>query len=490
MRTSPAPARLLGRIWSALPLVLSMAVILPGLVAGQATDFESPVRLNVTSNSAAAAESFWIGLDHAENLFPNAAREGFEEALRLDPEFGMAHVVHGAFSPRLTREERDEHIAAGFALLADAPTVELLTALGLRARSNGNQAEARTHLESARKLAPGDPHLAFWVAQATNTVDGPQAGIGEFRKVTQQFPDYAPAWNILAYQSWRTGDREGALQAVQTYVGLASDHRNGHDSFAEILQWAGRWNEAAGHYQQAIEIDPGYQGAFNGLAELAQLRGDGEAARSFLARGAEAATTPTGALNARRAIATSFFMDGDVDEALELLGEVASEAQAAELTTPARLAHQQAALVSGAVGNADEAEAHLSAAWDLGGENTPLQAVVTAVAMADAGDLMTAREAHTEFADAVGDQANWQSLLSASQGVIAVESGDFEGAAKILAVADPDFNLVQALLAESHDELGNESQARNLAHAVVNDGQVNLYNIFTGSAWVRAAALR
>ncbi len=471
-------------------LTVAGAILVPVQSLAQ-TEVESPAGdlLDVTASSAEAADKFWSALDDIENIFPRRAVMTLEETMRLDPGMGLAHVLYGQSTPGLTREEREEYFSTGLAALSHAPTAELLTGLGLRAQSNGEPEEARMLYKAAQLLVPADPHVAYRIALLTGTIDGQAIGFEAMNDMIETFPDFAPAWNILGYQRWAMGDEEGAIEALERYLKLAPQHPNSHDSYGEILQWAGRWDDAAAHYRRALELDPGYQAAYTGLAEIAQLSGDGEAAREFLTQQSQFATTPQNAIHTRRAIANSYVIDGNFDRALEVLTAAAAEAEAEGYTGVARLTHQQAALIAAADGDADQARAHLDRSWDLDGANTPFQAAVTMFAMASAGDVTTATEALEALADEVGDASNWRTTLLAGEAAILLAQEDYGDADELLAKTDPQNAYARALLAECEKELDHEAIADNLAYGVVHDSTLNLFNPFAGVAVAKADGL-
>jgi len=73
--------------------------------------------LEVTSTSPEAVELFWTGLDDALNVTPLRMSERMEEALALDPEFGLARVVNASYTLDMPRDERQAEIERGLASL-------------------------------------------------------------------------------------------------------------------------------------------------------------------------------------------------------------------------------------------------------------------------------------------------------------------------------------------------------------------------------------
>ncbi|MGH2626033.1 MAG: tetratricopeptide repeat protein, partial [Anaerolineales bacterium] len=271
---SPTSARLLLGVLAGL----SIALAGPGSVAAQLGAGVRPAKLEPTSTSEAAKTAFWTAIDHFNNIEFATGATHMRRALEVDPGFGLARVAYGLNAPGLSAAERDSTIARGVADAARASPLEALVAMGLR-EFRGDRERGRTILKSAATIAPGDPNIAFYVAQlSTNAGETAIA----MRDVTVRFPDFAPAYNLLAYNLWTIRDRAGALEAAANYMAKAPNHPNSHDTYAEILQFSGRFDEAIVHYQKALEMDPTNTEGAVGMAEVYTLQGKGDQARAAI----------------------------------------------------------------------------------------------------------------------------------------------------------------------------------------------------------------
>jgi tetratricopeptide (TPR) repeat protein len=276
-------------------VVAALLGLAPALAPGQEVAVESPaaVRLRVTTASEEAARHFWAGVGDARNIFFSRATTHFDRAIAIDSNLGLARVLRATLAPGLTQDERTAEVDRGLATLTSGATAEIVTALAFRESVAGHTKQAQALFQAATQILPGDPHLAFYAAQATANAEGPARGVEALRAVTEKFPDDAPSHNILAYLLWQTGDRDGAYTAVKRYVELAPDQPNAHDSHAELLQWDNRFSEALAHYGRAAELDSNYIEAYAGMAEVFQLTGRGRDARAMLQRAmARAPSTP------------------------------------------------------------------------------------------------------------------------------------------------------------------------------------------------------
>ena len=241
-------------------LFLLCLTALPATLAGQDQEYEFPAAttLNVTSASPAAVEHFRAGMWEWDNIDFAAAGEHFEAALAVDPSFGAARVYHAAAAPGMTSSERAEQIAVGMADMARGTTVEQLLALALKESILGENETAAMLVKAASELAPGSPHLAYRAAIWSG------GDVKAMKAVTKQFPDFAPAWNTIAYGLYADGKTNQAVKAVTKYMELVPDHPNAHDSYAEIMQWEGETETALAQYRKAVELRPELRGGLHG----------------------------------------------------------------------------------------------------------------------------------------------------------------------------------------------------------------------------------
>ncbi len=462
-------------------LAVAVLGVYPGIASGQET---AEATLEVTSTSEEAKAHFWAGLDEVENIFFSRSATRLEQALALDEDFGLARALYGFGAPGLSDEERVSEFNRGLASLVDGSVPEHLLALAWREWSAGNNGSAKAAAEAASKLVPDDPHAAFFSAWFTGLSEGPAKAVEVLEEVVEQFPDNAPAYNFLAYQRWATGDHHGAFSAVRRYVELREDHPNTHDSYAELLQWDGRYGEAMRHYRRALELDESYLQAYAGMAEVHQLMGNGSEARTALSMGVERATTTQGRLNFMRAIAGSHLIDRNRNEAMRLLASVASEAEANDLAPLAALAHREMAVADAMLGNGRSVESHLQRAAEIGEEDTPQQQAWEALAYLSAGEIEAAREPAQQLEEQAS--GNWQNFSRALNGMIYLQEDQIAEAIEELEQADPENQLVRVVLAECYKEMGRRAEASALRDDVMMDRQLNLFNSVTPFVRLRA----
>ncbi len=261
-----------------LPGGLALAFTVPAGLAAQMGAGVPAAKLELATTSEAAKTEFWAALDAYNNIEPSRGTPRIKRALELDPGFGLARVVYAQRAAGLTPSERTTEMARGVADAAKGSAVEALVAMGLRDFFT-NRERSRTILEAAATLAPGDPNIAFFLGQLANNAGESATAMED---LIARFPDFAPAYNTLAYSRWTLGDQAGARTAVTTYMEKASAHPNPHDSYGEILQWSGQLDDALAHYQKALDLDPDFTEGGIGLAEVYVLQGKGAQARGAI----------------------------------------------------------------------------------------------------------------------------------------------------------------------------------------------------------------
>jgi tetratricopeptide (TPR) repeat protein len=257
-------------------LVLGLVTLLPAAGCGKA---EAPPpqavkapgttpagggKIPITTASAEARAEFLKGRENAEKLQITDSIAHFQKAVSLDPGFAQAELSLANASP--TGKEFFEHLQKAAGLADQASNGEKLMILAAQAGANNDPAKQKEHLEALVAAYPGDEraHLALggWYFGQQQY---PQA-IEQYRKATEIEPGFAPAWNILGYSLRQNGDFAGAEKAFQKYIELIPKDPNPYDSYAELLLKMGRFDDSIAQYRKALEIEPTFLNAHQGIA--------------------------------------------------------------------------------------------------------------------------------------------------------------------------------------------------------------------------------
>ena len=95
--------------------------------------------------------------------------------------------------------------------------------------------------------------------------DFPQA-IEHLKKALEIEPNYSNACNLLGYGYRQTEDYASAEKAFQKYIQLIPSDPNPYDSYAELLLKMGRFDDSIAQYRKALEIEPSFLNAHQGIA--------------------------------------------------------------------------------------------------------------------------------------------------------------------------------------------------------------------------------
>jgi tetratricopeptide (TPR) repeat protein len=467
-----------------MALLVSAAVLGPFTPGASAQSQDA--RLELSTSSDAAKEHFWAGVNDAQNVFPARAAMHFEMALEADPDFGLAKVFHGFVKPGVAGADRQAEIAEGLAAMSGASTNEILVAIALREWSTGNAPAASRMLETASALMPADPYVASYSTQLAGARGDQTDLITRLQNLSAAFPELAAPHNNIAYGQWARGNQAAAMASVETYVEMVPDHPNAHDSYAELLQWGGHYRQALDEYNIAAELDADFDQAYMGAAEVLFLVGAADQAREQIALAIEHAPSTQVRIAGIRAMANTYMVDGDGDNAMGQLGQAVGAAEAAGLSGPGAFSHQQAALTSAVLGNGQFVAEHLAEAAELTGPETPVQLGVAGLAYAVAGEGTMAREASDKLAAAT-NAPFWQSMSHAINAMVYLQEDQTEMALDELSEANSGDPIVQALLAECYENMSLPRAAAAQRDNVTGNRQINLANPFAMYAFMLAS---
>lgn len=473
--------RLLAAAAGALALALTAAPL-----AGQVGAGMAPAKLELTTASAEARTAFTTALEDFGNAFAARGATWLQRAIELDPTFGLARVIRGVLAPGLTADQRNEEISRGMADATKATAGEMLVASAYRESFRQNVTGARAILAAAITMMPGEPSIAFRRAMLAANLPGgvPTDVIPPLRAVIERFPDYAPAYNALADAQWTAGSRVEAMRTAMTYVQKAPTHPKSHDTYAELLQWDGRYEEAIPHYTRAIELDPTFVQGVWGLSEVYALQGKGDLARQTITSAIPNLTVPVQAVTAHARIGNSYVLEGNTKAALAAFGTMIAEAKKANLPGPEAQAHIAMMNVEAAFGDPKNVAAHLghlaslSPAPPVLAGNPAGRFVNQGTIHALAGQTAQARvyldsltqRAQTNPGDAITAQRHQLT------GWVLHGEGKFTEALAEFRQANQQNAGVRSGIAITLFKLGNVAEARSLRDELANRRNLNLAN--------------
>jgi tetratricopeptide (TPR) repeat protein len=407
----------------ALPLACCILFV-AALAFGQ--DKAAPNTLPYTSSSVTAKAALVTALEEVTNIGGGRRFDAkLQAVIAADPSFAVGRAYYAVWTSTLTPAQRATELTRALTdAVANGTPAELLFVAGLRESQVGRNAIARDLYDVVMKLSPDDPNVAL--VRLLIAADGNDA-----RRIAEasiaKFPTYAPTYNILAYRYNTDGRTEDALRMVAKYAELAPNHPNPHDSYAEILQLNGRYDEADKHYVKTLAIDPNFDEALVGRAEIQILQGNYAAARPYLEQSIGMARTPGRRILMQRELAAAHLYAGDIKRAKALLTTMVKDAQSHSINALPDL--RTLAVIAAIEGNAAEANRlYKEGAPPTPGISLPftdalLHALLNHRMEANqAGAVMTANAARAP------DNMDAQNAMRATKVIAAVMNKDLDGA--------------------------------------------------------------
>jgi tetratricopeptide (TPR) repeat protein len=140
----------------------------------------------------------------------------FRETLRLQPEFGPAHLL-----------------------------------LGISLLALGKNAEAARELKIAEKLMPTEPQVHLQLARANDALGEHLAAIDQYQQLTRLVPQ-DPEYTYLLAKSWANLSQS----SLKDIAKLDSNSVRLHQALSMELWSQGKYDQALASFQKAADVDP------------------------------------------------------------------------------------------------------------------------------------------------------------------------------------------------------------------------------------------
>jgi serine/threonine-protein kinase len=331
-----------------------------------------------------------------------SAIDAFEEAVRRDPEFALAHAglsralgsmynhtrepvwaeradragrraleidpgraeVHASMARvhRIAGRHEDalRHARRAVAIAPDSDEAHRLVGGILLDRG---QAEGFTSLQRAIELRPDYWLNHFELGIGYYDLGRYQEALAPFRRLTQLRPDFAPGFQALGTIYHLLGDTQQAIGNYQHALRLAPEAL-AYSNLAFAYYTEGRFEEALSHWQKAIELEPTSPATHRNLGDAyARLNRTSEARAAY----AEAITRGTSLLSVNPRDARTIALVALCEAKLGRLDEASRQAAEAVALAPAdNEVLYKAAVVQALRGEPDAAVRQLDAAVRAG----------------------------------------------------------------------------------------------------------------------------
>jgi tetratricopeptide (TPR) repeat protein len=217
------------------------------------------------------------------------ALETAKRAVAVQPDSAEAEALVGTLVLELGKLE-DAKAAFDRATALDPKSAAALGGLGRLEVANGRVPEALALFERAAEAAPGAPTWRFEAARTRLAGSEREAGKQALQELLNEFPDFAPAANDLAWALAEENEElDQALRLAVRAVRL-SPEAEVLDTLGFVRLQRGELDEAEDAFRTAVERSPDFAtGRYHlglTLARMGDVEGAGEALRAALDGGA------------------------------------------------------------------------------------------------------------------------------------------------------------------------------------------------------------
>ena len=434
---------------------------------------EAIAKVPVTTDSDEALALYEQGLALLDNLHIVEANDRFQQAVAADPGFAMGYFMLANTS----------QMAAGFFdavgrandNAATASDGEQLYVRALVAFSQNDQDEQLAALSELVGMFPHDERVHMQLGSYYNGQQDFVSAIRHFQKSIAINSRFAPAYNALGY-AYRSADDLGAAKsAFAKYIELIPDEANPYDSYAELLMELGSYDESIENYRKALAIDSKFSASYAGISVNHSLKGEDQRAQEVAKEMLAASRNFAERQNALFRSVTSYLFAGNLDAAMQVSEQMASEAEAIGNHAAMGGVHEYMGDILLDSGDAEKAMEHYDSALDhrqQADSNDANQAQAarahlfkSAIAAMVAGDFDTAASKVKEYrlaAEAEGT-AFEKRRIHELHAFLAMGNEDYESAAAHFDLASQLEPLVLFWSAVVNKELGNTDKATELA---------------------------
>lgn len=243
-------------------LLITIVALVAALLVGCSEQISEMVP--ITTISPEAREAYLTGRDLQEKLRTLDARPYFEQAIKLDPDFAMAHIEYAVVIG--TNKGFFEHLNKAVALSDKVSEGERLIILAVKAGSDNDQARTQKCLQQLVELHPNDPRALIRLANVSFGGQEYETAIRYYTRVIELDPAFSAPYNQLGYAHRFLGRFDAAEKAFQKYIELIPDDPNPYDSYAELLMNMGKFDESIAMYEKALSQNSDFNFSHVGIA--------------------------------------------------------------------------------------------------------------------------------------------------------------------------------------------------------------------------------
>jgi len=283
-------------------------------------NFGQNIDLPITTSSDDARNIFREGRAYLENVHVTRAAELFDKAIDLDNDFALAHLFRAGTFVGGFNVARD-HLDIAVGLIDKVTGGEKNLILYQQAVSDGDQVRQKMFLDNLIVSFPYNKRIQQLAGNYYFGISDYETALKHLRKSIKIDEDFAPSYNMIGYAESSLENYDAAETAFKKYIDLMPEHPNPYDSYAELLQTRGRYDESIAQYQKAYEKDNTFLTALTGIGHNHVFKGEYDKARELYNQSLSNSTTINQKLGSLFWTATSHVHEGNIDEAMKVLSK-------------------------------------------------------------------------------------------------------------------------------------------------------------------------
>jgi serine/threonine-protein kinase len=216
----------------------------------------------------------------------------FEQALRRDPNYTLAHAGLGEAYWRKYRKTMDPKWVAlavengEKAVGLDQNLVPVRVTLGMIYAGTGEYEKAISVFEEVLAFDPANAAAHREMATAYSGAGMLEEAEKTYRRAIELRPQYWGGHYDLGVFYWRHDRKEDAVVEFERVVELTPDNMWGYNSLGAAYYTLDRWDEAHAMFERSIEAQPNYR-AYSNLGTLDYIAGRYQAAAEMYEKALE-----------------------------------------------------------------------------------------------------------------------------------------------------------------------------------------------------------
>ncbi|MBW8883323.1 MAG: glycosyltransferase family protein, partial [Planctomycetia bacterium] len=204
------------------------------------------------------------------------AAECFEQAIRIDPNFALAHRNLG-YARELLGNMEGALASYRRAVELNPTAVDVLKRLGEALYKTGAIVQAAECFQRACELAPENSAAFNDLGVALSKLGRHAEATVAYRRATELAPDSATAVGGLGAALTSLNCHAEAEHYLLRAIELDASEASAHSNLGILYKQLGRLDDALRHYNRAIELKPNYPEAQKARALCLLLKGDFQA---------------------------------------------------------------------------------------------------------------------------------------------------------------------------------------------------------------------